>query len=127
MGHVFRRDKEFHHIIIEGAIEGRNQEGRPRNSYVSQLKNDAYIIIIIIIIVLPIEYTTKVKSCALPVWNHSDWLIVTKHEGRQHYFNIASVRSRHQKRRPSICGHIILRHCMRLQILDFIMAVVNCT
>ncbi|XP_050431417.1 uncharacterized protein LOC126839986 [Adelges cooleyi] len=41
MGHVLRHDEELHHTIIEGAIEGRKPPGRPRNSYISQLKNDA--------------------------------------------------------------------------------------
>ncbi|VVC45083.1 Hypothetical protein CINCED_3A005338 [Cinara cedri] len=40
MGHVLRHNEELHHIIIEGAIEGRKPPGRPRNSYISQLKND---------------------------------------------------------------------------------------
>jgi len=42
MGHVLRHDEELHHlIIIEDAIEGRKPPGRPRNSCISQLKNDA--------------------------------------------------------------------------------------
>ena len=36
MGHVLRHDEELHHIIVEGAVEGR----RPRNSYILQLKKD---------------------------------------------------------------------------------------
>ncbi|VVC24210.1 Hypothetical protein CINCED_3A015828, partial [Cinara cedri] len=40
MGHVLRHDEELHHTIIEGTIEGRKPPGRPRNSYISQLKND---------------------------------------------------------------------------------------
>lgn len=41
MGHFLRHGEELHHTIIEGAIEGRKLSGRPRNSYISQLKNDA--------------------------------------------------------------------------------------
>jgi len=41
MGHVIRHDEELHHTIVEGTIEGRKPPGRPRNSYISQLKNDA--------------------------------------------------------------------------------------
>jgi len=41
MGHVLRHDEELHHTIVEGAVEGRRPPGRPRNSYISQLKKDA--------------------------------------------------------------------------------------
>lgn len=42
-GHVLRLGQELHHIIIEGAVEGRKPPGIPRNSYihVSRLKKDA--------------------------------------------------------------------------------------
>jgi len=38
--HVLRHGEELHHIIIEGII-GRKTAGRPRNSYISQIKKDA--------------------------------------------------------------------------------------
>jgi hypothetical protein len=41
IGHVLSYNEEFHHTIIEGAIEGQRPPGKPRNSYISQLKNDA--------------------------------------------------------------------------------------
>lgn len=38
MRHVPWHDEEFHHIKIEGAIEGLKPSERERNSYITQLK-----------------------------------------------------------------------------------------
>jgi len=41
-GHVLRHGEELHQMTIEGIIiEGRTTAGRPRNSYISQLKKGA--------------------------------------------------------------------------------------
>lgn len=41
MGHVLRNGEELNRTIVESAVEGRRPPGRPRNSYISQLKEDA--------------------------------------------------------------------------------------
>lgn len=41
--HDVRHDKELHHTRIKGALEGRKPPGRPRNSYIFQLKKEAEI------------------------------------------------------------------------------------
>jgi len=43
IGHVLRYGEELHHIIIERSTKGRKTAGRPRNSYVSKLKKDAWV------------------------------------------------------------------------------------
>lgn len=42
-GNVFRRDEKLHYSLIEDATERRKLPGRPKNSYISQLKKDAEI------------------------------------------------------------------------------------
>jgi hypothetical protein len=38
---AMRHPKELHNIILEGMIEGKKTAGRPRNSYIGQIKCDA--------------------------------------------------------------------------------------
>lgn len=43
MGHILHHNEVLHHTIIKGAIEGRKPPGKPRNSYISELKKDVRI------------------------------------------------------------------------------------
>jgi len=40
IGHALRHPEELHNIILEG-MEGKRTAGRPRNSYIGQIKCDA--------------------------------------------------------------------------------------
>jgi len=39
--HALRHPEELHNIILEGMIEGKKTAGRPRNSYIGQIKLDS--------------------------------------------------------------------------------------
>jgi len=39
--HALRHPEEIHNIILDGMIEGKKTAGRPRNSYIEQIKCDA--------------------------------------------------------------------------------------
>ncbi|KAL4132882.1 hypothetical protein QTP88_009959 [Uroleucon formosanum] len=41
VGHALRHPEELHNIILEGMIEGKKTAGRPRNSYIGQIKINA--------------------------------------------------------------------------------------
>ena len=38
VGHVLRHPEELHNIILVGMTEGKLTAGRPRNSYIGQIK-----------------------------------------------------------------------------------------
>jgi hypothetical protein len=41
VGHALRHQEELHNIILEGMIEEKKTAGRPRNSYIGQIKINA--------------------------------------------------------------------------------------